>query len=74
MLMLYDYIPARSYVVCLASRMTVTSGCIPEGDACQLVHNLCFLTCAVFILGRVLSDVTVVLEMRQSIVMMYSIM
>ena len=65
----------------LASRMTVTSARIPEDDACYRARNLCFfsriqkgtpgLTHKDCVLQRVslgaLSDITVVLGMRQSI-------
>ena len=71
------------YVLCLTSRTTVTSARIPEVDACHRARNLCVFsrvhkgtpgcTHKGCVLQRVflgaLSDVTVVLGMRQSIVM-----
>ena len=69
-------------ILCLTSRTTVTSARIPEEDACHRARNLCVfshvqkgtpgLTHKLCVLQRLsfsaLSDVTVVLEMRQSIV------
>ena len=68
-------------ILCLTSRTTVTSARIPEEDACIRTRNLCVphafkkehrdLTHKGCVLQRVslgaLSDVTVVLGMRQSI-------
>ena len=68
-------------ILCLTSRTTVTSARIPEEDACHRARNLCVfshvqkgtprLTHKGCVLQRVfldaLSDVTVVLGMRQSI-------
>ena len=68
-------------ILCLTSRTTVTSARIPDEDACHHARNLCVfsrvqegapgLTHKGCILQRVplgaLSDVTVVLGMRQSI-------
>ena len=72
-------------ILCLTSRTTVTSARIPEEDACHCVRNLCVfsrfqkgtprLTHKGCVLQRVslgaLSDVTVVLMMRQSIDIKY---
>ena len=74
-----NYSPA---ILCLTSRTTSTSARIPEEDACHRARNLCVfsrvqkgtprLTHNGCVLQRVflnaLSDVTVVLGMRQSIV------
>ena len=68
-------------MLCLTSRTTVTSARIPEEDACHRAPNLCVLsrvqkgtprlTHKGCVLQRVLldaiSDITVVLGMRQSI-------
>ena len=70
-------------ILCLTSRTTVTSARIPEEDACPIAYSrgrclssrvqlVCFLTRSLCVLQRVslgaLSDITVVLGMRQSIV------
>ena len=74
------------YILCLTSRTTVTSARIPEEDNCHRARNLCVfshvlkgtlgLTHKGWVLQRVflgtLSDVTIVLGMRQSIVNLYS--
>ena len=73
-------------ILCLTLRMTVTSACIPEEDACYQAHNLCAfsrihkripgLTHKRYVLHCLpfgaLSCVTVILEMRQSIIVMWS--
>ena len=73
-------------ILCLTSRTTVTSARIPEEDACHRAHNLCVFSCVQkgtqrlthkgYVLQRVslgtLSDVTVVLGMRQSIVRIWT--
>ena len=70
-------------ILCFTSRTTVTSERTPGEDACHRLHNLCVfsrvqkgtpgLTHKGCVLQRVsggsLSDVTVVLGMRQSIVL-----
>ena len=73
-------------ILCLTSRTTVTSGRIPKEDACHRARNSCVfsrvqkgtprLTHKECVLQRVfldaISDVTVVLGMRQSIVYLVS--
>ena len=75
------YANKSNYILCLTSRTTVTSACIPVEDACYRARNLCVfprvqkvtpgLTHKGCVLQRVsfsaISDVTVVLGIRQSI-------
>ena len=66
---------SKSTILCLTSRTTVTSACIQEEYACYRASNLCVFSRVQkgtkglqrVYLGA-LSDITVVLVMRQSIV------